>query len=167
LIPYGIVGYDVLRKACKGVWRLQPFDENFLMALATVGAMVLGEYAEGVAVMLFYQIGELFQSCAVGKSRRSIRELMNIRPDVANLVEADGTVSVIEPGEIPVGATLLVRPGERIPLDGVVLEGRSALDTAALTGESALREIVPGDEVLSGCINQTGLLYLRTTKTFG
>lgn len=167
LIPYGIIGYDILRDAVRGIWNRQPFDENFLMAVATVGAFCLGEYAEGVAVMLFYQIGELFQSYAVGKSRRNIGALMDIRPDSANLEGADGGVTTIDPNDVPVGSIILIRPGEKIPLDGVVVEGDSTLDTVALTGESAPREVHPGDEVLSGCVNQSGLLRVQTTCEFG
>lgn len=166
LIPYLIIGYDILRKAAKGIWHLQPFDECFLMALATVGAMALGEYAEGVCVMLFYQVGELFQSYAVGKSRRSIADLMDIRPDTANLLKEDDSVEVVDPSEVTVGQTIVVAPGEKVPIDGIVLEGESSLDTSNLTGESRPRKVGPGKEVLSGCINQTGLLKVQTTKEF-
>ncbi len=171
LIPYLTVGYDILKKAWKGIVNRQPFDECFLMAVATVGALALGrirtgDYAEGVAVMLFYQIGELFQSCAVGKSRRSISELMDIRPDCANLLDGDAIIKT-DPDEVPVGSVIVVRPGERVPIDGVVIEGRSSLDTAALTGESVPRDISQGQEVYSGCINISGVLKIKTTKEFG
>ncbi len=167
LVPYLVIGYDVLYKAVLGIKSGEVFDENFLMAVATVGAMGCGEYAEGVAVMLFYQVGELFQSYAVGKSRRSISALMDIRPDSANLENADGTLTVTDPDAVPVGAVIAVRPGEKIPLDGVVESGESTLDTAALTGESRPRTVRPGDEVISGCVNQQGLLRIRTTKVYG
>ena len=166
LIPYLVIGYDVLRKAVLGIRSGQVFDENFLMAVATVGAMGCGEYAEGVAVMLFYQIGELFQSYAVGKSRRSISELMDIRPDSANLEQADGTVTVVDPDEVAVGSVIVVRPGEKIPIDGTVLSGESTLNTAALTGESRPRTVRPGDGVISGCVNEDGLLRITTTKAY-
>lgn len=166
LIPYLLIGYDILKKAGKGILNRQVFDENFLMATATIGAIVLGEYTEGVAVMLFYQIGELFQSYAVGKSRKSISELMDIRPDYAN-VERNGSIERIDPDEAEVGSILVVRPGEKIPIDGVVIEGTSALNTSALTGESVPREAGEGSEVISGCINMTGVLRIRTTKEFG
>jgi len=167
LVPYFVVGWDVLRKAVIGVRNRQPFDECFLMAVATVGAFLLGEYAEACAVMLFYQVGELFQSVAVGKSRRSIAALMDIRPDYANLCQPDGTVAQVDPEEVPVGAEIQVQTGERVPLDGVVLEGTSALNTAALTGESLPRDVEPGANVISGCVNMTGLLRVRTTKPYG
>lgn len=167
LVPYFVVGWDVLRKAVIGVRNRQPFDECFLMAVATVGAFLLGEYAEACAVMLFYQVGELFQSVAVGKSRRSIAALMDIRPDYANLCQPDGTVAQVDPEEVPVGDEIQVQPGERVPLDGVVLEGTSALNTAALTGESLPRDVEPGANVISGCVNMTGLLRVRTTKPYG
>ena len=167
LVPYLVIGHDVLRKAFMGIKNGEVFDENFLMAVATVGAIGCGEYAEGVAVMLFYQIGELFQSYAVGKSRSSITALMDIRPDSANLEAGDGSVSVVDPDDVPIGATIVVKPGEKIPLDGVVLTGESTLNTAALTGESRPRTVRPGDEVISGCVNMTGLLKVRTTKEFG
>ena len=167
LVPYLVIGYDVLYKAVLGIKSGEVFDENFLMAVATVGAMGCGEYAEGVAVMLFYQVGELFQSYAVGKSRRSISALMDIRPDSANLEGPDGTLTVTDPDAVPVGAVIAVRPGEKIPLDGVVESGESTLDTAALTGESRPRTVRPGDEVISGCVNQQGLLRIRTTKVYG
>lgn len=165
-IPYAVIGYDILIKASKGIRNRQPFDENFLMAVATVGAFALGEYVEAAAVMLFYQIGELFQSYAVGKSRRSISQLMDIRPDTANIETEDGIESV-DPDEVEVGSVIVVRPGEKIPIDGVVCEGASQLDTSALTGESVPREVREGDEVISGCINLSGLLKLRTTREFG
>ncbi len=167
LIPYLVIGYDILIKAAKGLRNAQPFDENFLMAVATVGAMALGEYLEGAAVMLFYQIGELFQSYAVAKSRRSIGALMDIRPDTANLPREDGTLEQVDPDEVPVGAVIWVQPGEKVPIDGVVAEGQSTLDTAALTGESIPRDVGEGDEVISGCINLSGLLKVRTTREFG
>ena len=167
LIPYLLIGYDILIKAGKGVLQAQPFDENFLMAVATVGAIALGEYTEGVAVMLLYQTGELFQSYAVGKSRRSISSLMDIRPDSANLLCEDGEIREVDPDEVEVGSIIVVRPGEKVPLDGVIVRGRTALDTAALTGESIPREMKEGSEVISGCINLTGLVEIRTTKAFG
>ena len=167
LVPYLVIGHDVLRKAFMGIKNGEVFDENFLMAVATVGAIGCGEYAEGVAVMLFYQIGELFQSYAVGKSRSSITALMDIRPDSANLEAGDGSVSVVDPDEVPIGATIVVKPGEKIPLDGVVLTGESTLNTAALTGESRPRTVRPGDEVISGCVNADGVLHIRTTKIYG
>ena len=166
LIPYFVIGWDVLWKAARNVANGQVFDENFLMSIATVGALVLGEYAEAVGVMLFYQVGELFQSCAVGKSRRSIARLMDIRPDAARVARA-GEWLTLDPEEVAVGEVIEVRPGEKIPLDGMVLEGFSALDTAALTGESVPRDAAVGDEVLSGCVNLTGVLRLRVTKPFG
>ena len=167
MLPYGIIGYDILIKAGKGVKNRQPFDENFLMAVATVGAILLGDYVEGVAVMLFYQIGELFQSVAVGKSRRSIAALMDIRPDSANVETEDGEIEQVDPDEVEIGTIILVRPGEKIPIDGVVVEGRAALDTGALTGESLPREVSEGDEVISGCVSMDGLLRIRTTRVFG
>ena len=166
LVPYLIVGHDILKKAVKGIGNHQVFDENFLMAVATVGAMALGEYAEGCAVMLFYQIGELFQSYAVGKSRQNISELMDIRPDYAN-IEKDGQLEQVDPDEVPVGSIITVQPGERVPIDGIVTEGESTLNTSALTGESLPREVSAGQEVISGCVNMTGLLRIRTTKEFG
>ena len=166
LVPYLVIGHDVLRKAFMGIKSGEVFDENFLMAVATVGAMGCGEYAEGVAVMLFYQIGELFQSYAVGKSRASISALMDIRPDSANLEAEDGTVSVVDPDDVPIGSTIVVKPGEKIPLDGVVLSGESTLNTAALTGESRPRTVRPGDEVISGCVNADSVLRVRTTKIY-
>lgn len=166
LIPYLVIGYDILRKAGKGILNRQVFDENFLMAVATVGAIALGEYTEGVAVMLFYQIGELFQSYAVGKSRRNISELMDIRPDYAN-IEVDGKLEQIDPDEVEIGSVIVVQPGEKVPIDGIVEEGNASLNTSALTGESKPREVQPGDEVISGCINMTGVLRIRTTKEFG
>ena len=167
LVPYLVIGHDVLRKAFMGIKNGEVFDENFLMAIATVGAVACGEYSEGVAVMLFYQIGELFQSYAVGKSRSSITALMDIRPDSANLEAGDGSVSVVDPDDVPIGATIVVKPGEKIPLDGVVLTGESTLNTAALTGESRPRTVRPGDEVISGCVNADGVLRIRTTKIYG
>ena len=166
LIPYFIVGYDILLKAVKGIFRGQMFDENFLMAVATVGAMALGDWREGCAVMVFYQIGELFQSYAVGKSRRSISDLMDIRPDYAN-IESSGTLEKVDPEDVAVGTVIVVQPGERIPIDGVVTEGEAAVNTSALTGESLPRQVKAGDEVLSGCVNLSGLLHIRTTKEFG
>ena len=172
LATYLIVGYDILVKAGKGIRNRQVFDENFLMAVATVGAIALalytgsGDYTEAVAVMLFYQIGELFQSYAVGKSRRNISELMDIRPDYAN-VEREGKLEQVDPDEVAVGDVIVVQPGEKVPIDGVILEGESTLNTAALTGESLPREARVGDEIISGCINMTGLLKIRTTKEFG
>ena len=166
IIPYLVIGYDILKKAFKGILNRQVFDENFLMAVATVGAIVLGNYTEGVAVMLFYQIGELFQSYAVGKSRRNISELMDIRPDYAN-IERDGKLEKVDPDEVEIGSVIVVQPGEKIPIDGVVTEGKTTLNTSALTGESLPREVAPGDEVISGCINMTGVLKIRTTKEFG
>ncbi len=167
MIPYLIIGYDILKKAMKGIVKRQVFDENFLMAVATIGAIALGDYKEGVAVMLFYQIGELFQSYAVGKSRRNISDLMDIRPDYANVEKTDGTEEKIDPDEVEIGSFIIVKPGEKIPIDGVVVEGKTALNTSALTGESVPREVDVGDEVISGCINLTGLLKIRTTKEFG
>ena len=165
MIPYLTVGYDILRKAWKGILNHQVFDECFLMAVATIGAMILGEYSEGVAVMLFYQIGELFQSIAVGKSRRSISELMDIRPDYANL-EQDGEVEKVDPDEVEVGSIIVIRPGEKVPIDGIVVEGFSSLNTSALTGESLPRDVKPGDEIISGSVNMSGLLRVETTKEF-
>lgn len=167
LIPYLVIGWDVLRKAFLGIIHGEVFDENFLMAIATVGAMGVGEYREGVAVMLFYQVGELFQSYAVGKSRRSIAALMDIRPDSANLEQADGSLNTVDPEEVPVGAVIVVRPGERVPLDGAVLSGESSLNTSALTGESVPRTVRPGDEVISGCVNGDGLLRIEVRKPYG
>ena len=167
LIPYLCIGYDILLKAGKGIVHLQPFDENFLMAVATVGAFLLGSYTEGVAVMLLYQTGELFQGIAIGKSRRNISALMNIRPDSANLEGANGETISVSPDEVEAGSVIVVRPGERVPIDGVVLAGETALDTASLTGESKPRTVGVGDEVISGCINLTGVLRVRTTKAFG
>ena len=167
MIPYFLIGYDILWDAVKGVKNLQPFDENFLMAVATVGAIALGDYKEGVAVMLFYQIGELFQSYAVGRSRRSISQLMDIRPDYANIEGENGQLEKVDPDQVPVGSIIVVQPGEKVPIDGVIAEGESTLDTAALTGESVPRDAAPGDEVISGCINLTGVLRISTTKEFG
>ncbi len=166
LIPYLVIGYDILKKAFKGIRNRQVFDENFLMAVATVGAIALGDYQEGTAVMLFYQIGELFQSYAVGKSRKNISDLMDIRPDYAN-VERDGVLEQVDPDEVEVGTLIVVQPGEKIPIDGMVVEGSSSLNTSALTGESLPREVTAGEEVISGCINMTGLLKIQTTKEFG
>lgn len=166
MIPYLIIGYDILKKAFKGIRNKQVFDENFLMAVATIGAILLGDYTEGTAVMLFYQIGELFQSYAVGKSRRNISELMDIRPDYAN-VENNGQLEQVDPDEVAIGTIIVVQPGEKVPIDGVITEGTSTLNTSALTGESLPRSAKVGDEVISGCINMTGLLKIRTTKEFG
>lgn len=166
IIPYAVIGYDIIRKAVKGIFRGQVFDENFLMAVATVGAMCLGEYREGVAVMLFYQIGELFQSVAVGKSRKNITALMDIRPDYANIIK-DGKVEKVDPDTVEIGTEIVVNPGEKIPLDGIITEGSTSLNTCALTGESVPREVGLGDEVISGCININGAIKLKTTKSFG
>ena len=166
-IPYLVVGWDVLRKALLGIKNRQPFDECFLMAVATVGAFALGDYVEGCAVIIFYQIGELFQSVAVGKSRQSISSLMDIRPDYANVEDEDGKLEQVDPDDVEVGTVIVVQPGERVPIDGVIVEGTSALNTAALTGESLPRDVQTGDEVISGCVNMTGLLKVRTTKEFG
>ncbi len=166
LIPYFVIGYDILRKAVKGILKGQVFDENFLMAVATVGAMGLKEFREGVAVMLFYQVGELFQSCAVGKSRKNIAALMDIRPDYANVM-VDGNLEKVDPDDVEIGTEIIVNPGEKVPIDGVVSEGSSTLNTSALTGESVPREIACGDEIISGCINLTGVIKVRTTKEFG
>ena len=166
-IPYLVVGWDVLRKALLGIRNRQPFDECFLMAVATVGAFALGDYVEGCAVIIFYQIGELFQSVAVGKSRQSISSLMDIRPDYANVEDEDGKLEQVDPDDVEVGTVIVVQPGERVPIDGVIVEGTSALNTAALTGESLPRDVQTGDEVISGCVNMTGLLKVRTTKEFG
>ena len=167
MVPYLVIGYDILKKAWKGILNKQVFDENFLMAVATVGAICLGDFKEGTAVMLFYQIGELFQSYAVGKSRRNISELMDIRPDYANVEREDGSVERTDPDEVSIGSLIVVGPGEKIPIDGVIEEGRSSLNTSALTGESLPREAAEGDEVISGCINLAGVLKIRTTKEFG
>ncbi len=166
LVPYLVIGYDILKRAGKGIINRQVFDENFLMAVATVGAILLGEYQEGTAVMLFYQIGELFQSYAVGKSRRNISELMDIRPDYANM-EKDGKLEQVDPDEVAIGSIIVIQPGEKVPIDGVVVEGNASLNTSALTGESAPREVHAGEEVISGCINMTGVLKVKTTKEFG
>ena len=166
-IPYLVVGWDVLRKALLGIRNRQPFDECFLMAVATVGAFALGDYVEGCAVIIFYQIGELFQSVAVGKSRQSISSLMDIRPDYANIEDKDGKLEQVDPDDVEVGTVIVVQPGERVPIDGIIVEGTSALNTAALTGESLPRDVRSGDEVISGCVNMTGLLKVRTTKEFG
>ena len=167
MIPYLVIGHDILLKAWKGILNRQVFDENFLMAVATIGAILLGDYKEGVAVMLFYQIGELFQSYAVGKSRRNISELMDIRPDYANIEKEDGTLEQVDPDEVGIGSVIVVQPGEKVPIDGVIEEGRTSLNTSALTGESLPREVGVGDEVISGCINMSGVLKIRTTKEFG
>ena len=166
MIPYLVIGYDILKKAGKGILNRQMFDENFLMAVATIGAILLGDYKEGVAVMLFYQIGELFQSYAVGKSRRNISELMDIRPDYAN-IEQDGKLEQVDPDEVEIGSVIVVQPGEKVPIDGIVAEGTSTLNTSALTGESVPQDVHCGDEIISGCINMTGVLKIRTTKEFG
>lgn len=167
LIPYAVIGYDILRKAVLGIMHGEVFDENFLMAVATVGAMALGEYSEGVAVMLFYQIGELFQAVAVGKSRKNISALMDIRPDYANIETEDGKLEQVDPDDVEIGTVIVVRPGEKVPIDGIVIEGSSTLNTSALTGESVPREITVDQDVISGCVNLTGLLKIRTTKEFG
>lgn len=166
LIPYLVIGYDILRKAVKGILKGQVFDENFLMAIATIGAIGLKEFREGVAVMLFYQVGELFQSCAVGKSRKNIAALMDIRPDYANIM-VDGNLEKVDPDDVEIGTEIIVNPGEKVPIDGVVTDGSSTLNTSALTGESVPREIACGDEIISGCINLTGVIKVRTTKEFG
>ena len=166
LIPYAVIGWDVLWRAVRNISNGQVFDENFLMAVATVGAFGCGEYSEAVAVMLFYQVGELFQSVAVSRSRQSISDLMDIRPDYAN-VEREGELVQVDPEEVAVGDTIVIKPGERVPLDGTVEEGTSALDTAALTGESLPRQVSPGQEVISGCINQTGVLRVKVSKPYG
>ncbi|MER2024729.1 MAG: heavy metal translocating P-type ATPase, partial [Eubacteriales bacterium] len=166
LIPYLTVGYDILRKAFKGIMNKQVFDEHFLMAVATIGAMALGEYTEGVAVMWFYQIGELFQSYAVGKSRRSISELMDIRPDYANIETEDGKIEKVDPDDVEVGTIIVVQPGEKVPIDGIVREGKTTLNTAALTGESIPQDVIEGDEVISGCINMSGVIRVETTREF-
>ena len=171
LTDYFIIGYDILKKAIRGILNRQVFDENFLMAVATVGAMALaiyenGDYLEAIAVMLFYQVGEWFQSYAVGKSRRNISDLMDIRPDYAN-IEQNGRLEQVDPDEVEIGSIIVVQPGEKVPIDGVIVEGSSSLNTSALTGESLPREAQPGDEIISGCINMTGLLKIQTTKEFG
>ncbi len=166
LVPYFIIGYDILKKAIHGIFNGEVFDENFLMAIATVGAIALGEYVEGTAVMLFYQIGELFQSYAVGKSRKNITSLMDIRPDYAN-IEEDGKIEQVDPDDVEIGTIIIVKPGEKIPIDGVIVEGSSTLNTSALTGESVPRGAKEGDEVISGCVNLTGLLKIKTNKEFG
>ncbi|MBQ8758814.1 MAG: cadmium-translocating P-type ATPase, partial [Clostridia bacterium] len=167
LIPYFIIGYDILIDALHGIINLSPFDENFLMAAATVGAMILGEYTEGVAVMLFYQIGELFQSIAVGKSRKNISSLMDIRPDTANLVLSDGSINMVDPAEVEIESTIIVKPGERVPIDGVIVKGSTSLDTSALTGEAVPRNACEGDEIVSGVINLSSPVFIKTTKEFG
>jgi Cd2+/Zn2+-exporting ATPase len=166
-VPYLLIGYDILRKAALGIWHREVFDENFLMSVATIGAMALGEYAEGAAVMLFYQIGELFQNVAVGKSRKSISDLMDIRPDYANVEQEDQSLLRVDPDEVAIGTIIVAKPGEKIPIDGVVAEGSGSLDASALTGESLPREVAPGSPVISGCINLTHVLKIRTTKEFG
>ena len=167
MIPYLVIGYDILRKAVKGIMNRQVFDENFLMAVATIGAIALGDYAEGVAVMIFYQIGELFQSYAVGKSRRNISELMDIRPDYANIRTESGELEQVDPDEVEIGSIIVVQPGEKVPIDGIIVEGKSSLNTSALTGESLPRDAAAGDEIISGCINMTGVLEIKTTREFG
>ncbi len=167
MIPYLIIGYDILKKAFKGIKNRQVFDENFLMSVATIGAIALGDYTEGVAVMLFYQIGELFQSYAVGKSRRNISDLMDIRPDYANIENENGEVEQVDPDEVEIGTIITVKPGEKIPIDGIITDGKTVLNTSALTGESLPRDVGAGDEVISGCINMSGVLRIRTTKEFG
>ena len=171
LVPYFIIGYDILRKAFKGIRNRQPFDESLLMSIATIGAIAIavcddGDYTEAIAVMLFYQIGEWFQSYAVGKSRRNISDLMDIRPDYAN-IERDGKLEQVDPDEVEIGSVILVQPGEKVPIDGIILEGSSTLNTSALTGESLPRDAEPGDEIISGCINMTGVLKIKTTREFG
>ena len=166
MIPYLVIGYDILKKAVKGIMNQQVFDENFLMAVATVGAVALGDYKEGVSVMLFYQIGELFQSYAVGKSRRNISDLMDIRPDYAN-IERDGQLEKVDPDEVEIGSIIVVQPGEKVPIDGIIVEGKTTLNTSALTGESVPRSATTGEEVISGCINLSGLIKIQTTKEFG
>ena len=167
LATYFLIGYDILTKAVKGILKKQVFDENFLMAVATVGAIALGDYSEGTAVMLFYQIGEWFQSYAVGKSRKNISELMDIRPDYANIENENGELVQVDPDEVEIGTIIIVKPGEKIPIDGIVVEGNSTLNTSALTGESLPRDASINDEVISGCINLTGLLKIKTTHEFG
>lgn len=167
MIPYLVIGYDILRKAIKGIMNRQVFDENFLMAVATIGAIALGDYTEGVAVMIFYQIGELFQSYAVGKSRRNISELMDIRPDYANIRTESGELEQVDPDEVEIGSIIVVQPGEKVPIDGIIVEGKSSLNTSALTGESLPRDAAAGDEIISGCINMTGVLEIKTTREFG
>ena len=171
LIPYLIIGYDILIKAFKGIKNRQPFDESLLMAVATIGAIAIalcgdGDYTEAIAVMLFYQVGEWFQSYAVGKSRRNISDLMDIRPDYAN-IETDGKLEQVDPDEVEIGSVIVVQPGEKVPIDGIVIEGSAALNTSALTGESLPRDVAEGDEIVSGCINMTGVLKIKTTKEFG
>lgn len=167
MIPYLVISYDILRKAVKGIMNRQVFDENFLMAVATIGAIALGDYTEGVAVMIFYQIGELFQSYAVGKSRRNISELMDIRPDYANIRTESGELEQVDPDEVEIGSIIVVQPGEKVPIDGIIVEGKSSLNTSALTGESLPRDAAAGDEIISGCINMTGVLEIKTTREFG
>ena len=170
MVPYLIIGYDILKKAIKGIFKGKLFDENFLMAIATIGAIVVGllgegDYTEAIAVMLFYQIGELFQSYAVGKSRKNISELMDIRPDYAN-IETDGNIKKVDPDEVEVGSIIVVQPGEKVPIDGVVVEGSTSLDTSSLTGESFPRSVNVGDEIISGCINLNGVIKIKTTRAF-
>ena len=167
MIPYLVIGYDILRKAVKGIMNRQVFDENFLMAVATIGAIALGDYTEGVAVMIFYQIGELFQSYAVGKSRRNISELMDIRPDYANIRTESGELEQVDPDEVEIGSIIVVQPGEKVPIDGIIVDGQRSLNTSALTGESLPRDAAAGDEIISGCINMTGVLEIKTTREFG
>ena len=167
LIAYLTIGYDILIKAFKGIKNKQPFDENFLMAVATLGAMGLGDYKEAAAVMLFYQTGELFQSIAVGRSRRNISRLMDIRPDYANIENADGELEQVDPDEVAIGSIIVVKPGEKIPIDGTIVEGSTTLDTAALTGESVPRDARCGAEALSGCINLSGVIKIKTSREFG
>ena len=167
MIPYLVIGYEILRQAVKGIMNRQVFDENFLMAVATIGAIALGDYTEGVAVMIFYQIGELFQSYAVGKSRRNISELMDIRPDYANIRTESGELEQVDPDEVEIGSIIVVQPGEKVPVDGIIVEGKSSLNTSALTGESLPRDAAAGDEIISGCINMTGVLEIKTTREFG
>ena len=166
MVPYLVIGYDILKKAGKGILNRQVFDENFLMAVATVGAVCLGEYKEGAAVMLFYQIGELFQSVAVGKSRKNIAALMDIRPDYANMM-VDGKLEKVDPDDVEIGSEIIINPGEKVPIDGVITEGNTTLNTSALTGESVPRDASCGDEIISGCINMTGRIKVKTTKEFG
>ena len=166
LVPYLVIGYDILKKAGKGILKRQVFDENFLMAVATIGAVCLGEFKEGAAVMLFYQIGELFQSIAVGKSRKNIAALMDIRPDYANMM-VDGKLEKVDPDDVEIGSEIIINPGEKVPIDGVITEGNTTLNTSALTGESLPRDVSCGDEIISGCINRTGMIKVKTTKEFG
>ncbi|MBP5197734.1 MAG: heavy metal translocating P-type ATPase, partial [Lachnospiraceae bacterium] len=167
LIPYICIGYDILKKAFRGIVKGSVFDENFLMAVASLGALILGDFSEAVAVMIFYQIGELFQSVAVGKSRKNIAALMDIRPDYANVEDEKGELVKVDPDEVEIGSVIVVKPGEKVPIDGVVISGSGSLNTSALTGESIPRDVNEGDEVISGCVSITGLLKIRTTKPFG